>query len=271
MGVSGRIPGWKPKSAGQRISDHDRAEAIRALRVFRERGLIDEFEFEDRRFRVEQATTAREVEACFVDLRDGRRGRREARVTKDERDAALRRLALHREARQMSAAEYRHRVRIVRNATVHAEIEAELTELPPLRPRRQAPGERLVTDAERAAAEERLRKEHVAGRLTFEEYEKRSDVVADARTRNEIESAFFGLRSPTAAKRAETAGKVGWGLLRGSLLLVRTVLLLGWGAFVLAVAIAWQVTDSGPALPLIAIGVATILLRAMLRASAGRR
>jgi hypothetical protein len=32
----------------------------------------------------EQATTAREVEACFVDLRDGRRGSFEKRVTQDD-------------------------------------------------------------------------------------------------------------------------------------------------------------------------------------------
>lgn len=213
----------------------------------------------------------REVEACFADLRDGRRGRHETRVTTDERVAALRRLALHHQAGQMSLDEYEHRVRIISDATVHAEIEAQLTELPPLRPRRQAVGDRLVTDAERREAGERLLQEHVAGRLTIEEYKSRSDVVASARTRNEIRSAFFGLSSHTAAKRAETAGKVGWGLLRGSLLVVRVVLTISWGVFVLAVAVTWKVTGSGPALPLIAIGVATILYRVLLRASAGRR
>jgi hypothetical protein len=274
MSIEERIPGRQSRGVAQLISELDRKSAIRELTVFHQRGFIDDTDLELRVERVESAKTAQDIELLFVDLRDGRRGRGELRASDDERAAALRRLALHREAGQMSDEEYEQRTLLVGEATVPREISAAMTELPPLRPRRQSKGERLASDAERLEAEDRLNRECDAGRLDAQEHETRVEVVRAARTRNEIESAFSGLGSQRIEKPLEVATKVGSGIARGSILIAGVVLIFGWALFIAAVAIVWQVTGIGPIAPLFIMGIATFLLLVMLRTprvSLGRR
>ena len=174
----------------------------------------------------------------------------------------------------MSPEEYGQRKVLVDEATASHEIAAALTELPALRPPRQARSEQLVGDAERVEAEQRLDREYVAGRLNAEEHARRSETVRAARTRNEIQSAFASLGARKLEKPIETATKVGSGIVRGGILVARVLLTVGWALFIALVAIVWQVTDMGSTLPLLIMSVATLLLIAMLRvprALPGRR
>lgn len=262
MGLRERMTGGRG-SPPQRISDHDRGRAIRELTVFHERGLIDDAELAQRVEQVRLASTAAEVERCFADLRDGRRGWRETRITDEQRDAALRALSLHHAAGRMRPGEHEQRRRLVIDATVADEVDAALAELPALKPARTARGERLASDAARAEAEEQLIREQLAGRLTAQEYARRAAVVREARTGAEIDSAFAGLRSRRAEQSVATAGRVGRGIVRGGLLVTRVLLTLGWAAFVVVVLVAWQVTGVGAAPPLLVIGVATVVLLAI--------
>jgi Domain of unknown function (DUF1707) len=274
MDAKGRIPAWRSRGTPQLISDLDRKSAIRELAVFHERGFIDDAELARRVEQVESATTARELERLFVDLRDGRRGRRTVRATDHERAAALRRLTLHHEAGQMSPEEYRQRKVLIDEATVPQEITAALTELPALRPPKQTSGERLASDAERTEAERRLDREYVAGRLNPEEHARRIETVRDARTRNEIQSAFTGLASDRMEKPIQTVSKVGSGIVRGGIILARGLLIFGWALFIALVVVVWQVTGMDATVPLLITGVATFLLLVMLLAPgalSGRR
>jgi hypothetical protein len=257
-----RVPGVKPRIT-QLISDRDRDLAIHQLTEFHERGFLDEIELEHRVEHVKLAQAAHEIEPWLVDLRGGGRGRGELRASEDDRAAAVRRLDLHREAGQLTDVEHERRVALVSRAGTPAEIGQALTELPPLRPQRKRPSERLAPDSERGSAVGRLNRALAEGRLTIDEHRRRVDIARSARTRNEIKAAFHGLDVVNLQKHVTAAGKIGTGVATGGKRILGGVIVFAWAVISALVVIVWLLTGMAPGVPVVILAL-TALTAALL-------
>lgn len=137
LGPGGSIvPGLGGKGAKVRASDHDRATAVRKLRMHADRGDFSnepDDECARRTAIVESATTPHEIEAVFSDLPEltpARTPRRNRLVADHDRDDAIRQLTDHLAKGRLSVDEHRVRVDQVRAARDREEIKAAFRGLP---------------------------------------------------------------------------------------------------------------------------------------------
>ncbi len=258
-------------SPKQLISERERQLAIHELEGFHERGFIDDLEFRDRKMMVEDAKTADQVAPWLADLRAGRRGRRELRITTHERAAAIRRLKIHRDDGQLSPDECQRRIDLVEGAHTAAEIREMLSELPPLKPARERPGDRLVSRVEREDAVAYLEQARDEGRLDAEQHADRVETVGSARTRNEIQSAFRGIPPQRLGKQRRIAKDAGHAVVRTGILLARGVVIAGWISLCSLIVRVWLLSGIGMATSVVLIVLITVVSLGLLRVPGLRR
>jgi hypothetical protein len=253
-------------SSERRTSERDRQLAIHGLEGFFERGVISKPELEDRKRKVEQATRANEIESCIADLRSGRRGRGDLRISDDERKGAKRRLQIHLEEGHLEETEWRRRDDLVGDASTAAEIKEALAELPPLKPARERREDRLASNSERQIAIERLDAAFKEGRLELEEYEQRSEVVSAARTRAEVHSAFRGIPQHRLGQPhldVKMAGHVAKGVgreaVRAGFALARAFVIIGWAFICAVIVLVWLISGMGAAVPISLIALVSLV------------
>ncbi|MGN6371557.1 MAG: DUF1707 SHOCT-like domain-containing protein [Solirubrobacteraceae bacterium] len=236
------------------ISTHEREAAIHELQVFFERGFIDAATFDKRKKDVRDSKTLGDIDVYLKELRAGYRAQ-ELRATDQERDSAKRRLTIHLTEGQIAQEDYARRDQLVRDAVSAAEINDVFADLPGLKPPRERRGDRFASTAERERALKSLKEAYDAGRLELHELEERIEVVAAARSREEIHAAFRGISQHRLGQPRETVKGATQKATRVGFAVARTAVVAGWLCTCLLIALVWLVSGIGATIPVVLIGL----------------
>lgn len=134
----------------------------------------------------------------------GKPAKGELRVSRADRDDAVRRLRAYESKGYLAENEAMARIGLVEASTTTDEIAAAFVDLPQLGAKSPST-ERRISQDDRADAVELLREALLQHRITADEFVAAKAQVDEARTRQEIDAAFHGLTKPKRAMLADQA------------------------------------------------------------------